>query len=105
MCKYQSRYNFKSYMPANSIKVGIMFYKLTDFATIFVLKFKLYTGFYNSIKETVKNINCHVKLFNYNLYMDNYYNSFKLCKNLPEDKIFCRGNMRIRRSKSSKYST
>ncbi|KAF7693658.1 PiggyBac transposable element-derived protein 4 [Cucumispora dikerogammari] len=37
--------------------------------------------------------------------MDNYYNSFELCENLRQDKIFCCGTMRMRRGKLSEYST
>ncbi|KAF7685604.1 PiggyBac transposable element-derived protein 4 [Cucumispora dikerogammari] len=82
MCKYQERYNFKTYMPAKLIKEGIKFYILAESATSFVLKFKLYTGSYNPIKETVKNLLVDVKPLNHTLYMNNYYNSFELCENL-----------------------
>ncbi|KAF7700493.1 hypothetical protein CDIK_1069 [Cucumispora dikerogammari] len=92
-------------MPAKLIKKGIMFYILTDSLTGFVLKFKLYTGSYNPIKEAVKNLLVYVKVFNHTLYMNNYYNSFELCKNLRQEKIFCCGTMRMRRSEPSEYST
>ncbi|KAF7685399.1 PiggyBac transposable element-derived protein 4, partial [Cucumispora dikerogammari] len=88
MCKYQGRYNFKTYMPAKPIKKSIMFYILADSATGFVLKFKLYTGSYNPIKKAVKNLLVYVKLLKHTLYMNNYYNSFELCENLRQDKIF-----------------
>ncbi|KAF7691487.1 hypothetical protein CDIK_2574 [Cucumispora dikerogammari] len=92
-------------MPAKAIKEDMKFYIIANSATSFVLKFKLYTGSYNPIKKTIKNLSVDVKLLNYTLYMVKDYNSFELCKNLRQDKIFCCDTMRMRQSEPSEYST
>ncbi|KAF7687130.1 PiggyBac transposable element-derived protein 4 [Cucumispora dikerogammari] len=60
MCKYKSRYGFKTYMLAKPIKIEIKFYFLVDSKTSYIINIKLYTEKYSSIKNTVSDL-----LFNY----------------------------------------
>lgn len=103
MCKYQGRYGFKTYMPAKPIKVGIKFYLLADSKTSFICKFKLYSGKYQSIKDTVKELTFNYENKNHKLYMDNYYNSFSLCQELREKNIYTCGTMRMGRGEPKNF--
>ncbi|KAF7693701.1 hypothetical protein CDIK_2165 [Cucumispora dikerogammari] len=79
MCKFQSRYSFKTYNPAKPIKVEMKFFILADSKTSFVCKILLYTEKTVKIKDTVK---CLMKNYTYKkhkLFIDNFYNSFDLC--------------------------
>ncbi|KAF7684922.1 PiggyBac transposable element-derived protein 4, partial [Cucumispora dikerogammari] len=68
-----------------------------------ICNIKLYTGVYQSINDTVK---CLIAPFlhkNHKLYLDNYYNSFKLCEELIKTGVYCCGTMRSNRGEPEEY--
>ncbi|KAF7685115.1 hypothetical protein CDIK_4135 [Cucumispora dikerogammari] len=90
-------------MPAKPIKVGMKYYILADAKTSFICNIKLYTDVYQSINDTVK---CLIAPFlhkNHKLYIDNYYNSFKLCEELIKTGVYCCGTMRSNRGEPEEY--
>ncbi|KAF7687854.1 PiggyBac transposable element-derived protein 4 [Cucumispora dikerogammari] len=104
MCKYQGRFSFKTYMPAKPVKIGMKFYILADSKSGFVINFRLYTGKYFSLKETICGLLTNHIGKNHTLYMDNYYNSVSLAQSLISDKIYCCGTMRMRRGEPEQYT-
>lgn len=104
MCKYKGRYSFKTYMPLKPIKVGMKFYILTDSRTGYVYNFKLYTGKYSSINQTVLDLVSGLSNKNHTLYMDNYYNSYNLCNKLKTEGIYACGTMRMNRGEPDDFA-
>lgn len=103
MCKFQGRYGFKTYMPAKPIKVGMKFFLLADSESAFICQFKLYTGKSSTIKTTVKDLMNNYLHANHKLYMDNFYNSFELCREMRTHGVFCCGTMRSCRGEPEEY--
>jgi hypothetical protein len=103
MCKFKGWYSFKTYMPLKPIKIGMKFYILTDSKTGYVYSFRLYTGNYVPIKNTVYDLLSGLEGKNHTLYMDNYYNSYDLCLVLRKMKIFACGTMRANRGEPNNF--
>ncbi|KAF7686062.1 hypothetical protein CDIK_3189 [Cucumispora dikerogammari] len=79
------------------------YYILSDAKTFFICNIKLYTGVYQTINDTVK---CLISSFlhkNHKLYMDNYYNTFKLFEEEIKTGIYCCGSMRSNRGEPKEY--
>ena len=75
---------------------------LSDSATGYVYKFKIYTGKEDDISHglaysVVTGLMSELKRKGYHLYMDNYYTSPKLVKDLFEDGIYSSGTVRSNR--------
>ncbi|KAF7685692.1 PiggyBac transposable element-derived protein 4 [Cucumispora dikerogammari] len=91
-------------MAAKPVKIGMKFYILSVSKSGFVINFRLYTGKYSCLKNTICGFLTNYIEKNHTLYMDNYYNSASLAQSLISDKIYCCGTIRMRRGKPKQYT-
>ncbi len=63
------------------------FYILTESDTSYVLQFRMYDGIHKSVKDTVNDLIKNYNNLYHRLFMDNYYNSFELNKQLLDKRI------------------
>ena len=100
---YKGKLSFKTYQPDKPDSYGIRLYILTEAESGYVYKFSVYTGQGKTTNEIVSNLTLEVKNQGYHLYMDNFYNSVKLAKELFADKIYVCGTLRIKRGAPKAY--
>lgn len=99
MVLWRGRLVFRQYIKNKKHRYGIKLYMLTTPNGI-VLKFAVYTGVLDDMggKGHAANVVLHLmneKLDNgHSLYMDNFYNSFALAKQLLDRKTNCTGTLR-----------
>ncbi|KAK5648157.1 hypothetical protein RI129_003049 [Pyrocoelia pectoralis] len=107
MMLYRGRLSFRQYIPNKRHKYGIKFYMLTEPDGL-ILKFLIYTGNLADAggKGHAANVVLHLlegKLDQgHCVFMDNYYNSFTLSRQLLERKTHTTGTLRIDRKYSPK---
>lgn len=99
MVLWKGKLAFRQYLPKKKHKYGVKLYMLTE-SDGTVLDFTIYAGANNALSG--KNHMNKVVMFlmrNYlnsghSLYMDNYYNSCTLAKELLNKNTFCTGTIR-----------
>lgn len=102
MILWRGRLIFKQYIKNKRHKYGIKLYMLTEPDGI-ILKFAVYTGVLDDFGGTghAANIVLHLmeeKLdVGHSLFMDNYYNSYRLALQLLDRKTLCSGTLRLDR--------
>lgn len=105
MVLYRGRLVFRQYIKNKRHKYGIKLYVLTESSGL-ILKFAVYTGVTDDLGGTghAANVVLHLMQNNlnkgYSLYMDNFYNSFTLAKQLLEAKTYCSGTLRANRKQN-----
>ncbi|XP_050504786.1 piggyBac transposable element-derived protein 4-like [Diabrotica virgifera virgifera] len=102
MVLHRGRLNFRQYLKNKKHKYGIKLYMLTE-PNGLILKFLVYSGMFDDSggKGHVNKVVLHLLEGKLNVghcvYMDNFYNSFDLAKNLLEFSTYCTGTLRIDR--------
>lgn len=90
---YKGRMLNRVYSPGKKEKWGMRFYILADSVTGFIYNIRI-VGEKTTINETVKDLVKNIKYENRILFMDNFYNSYKLCCDLLDLKIYTLGTLR-----------
>ncbi len=85
------------YNPCKPDKWGLQFRVLTDSKTRYVYRLKFFDKEKHSISEVIKILTSGLEGCNYHLYVDNFYSSFTLARELLERKIYLTGTLRKRR--------
>ncbi|XP_046386123.1 piggyBac transposable element-derived protein 4-like [Ischnura elegans] len=108
MVLWRGRLIFRQYMKGKRHKYGIKIYLLTESSGI-VIRMLVYTG--SADKEVggqghVRNV-VHKLLqgregFGHSVYLDNYYNSVQLSRELLGKEIYCTGTLRVNRAGNPK---
>lgn len=102
MMLWRGRLHFRQYIKGKKHKYGIKLYILTEPNSL-ALKTLVYTGKHDELggkghASNVVNYLMNEKLHNgHSLYMDNYYNSHNLSKNLLRKKTYTTGTLRSNR--------
>lgn len=110
MVLFRGRLIFKQYIKNKKHKYGFKLYMLTNPRGI-VQKFAVYTGMLDDLggKGHSQKIVMHLLEDRLNLghhvYMDNYYNSFDLARNLLDKKTHCTGTLRSNRKNTPQAVT
>ena len=94
---YKGRLSIKIYSPQKPDKYGVKFYFLCEAASGYVYSFKVYRGISQTLKEIVYNLLSGLFGQGYHVYMDNYYNSVNIARDLYADKVHCTGTLRLPR--------
>lgn len=93
---FKGRSSFKVFNPAKPTKWGLKIYMLAESKTGFLLNMRIC-----SISSTLTDITLEMmnnyKNLGHKLYMDNFYNSFKLCSRFKEIGVQVCGTLRERR--------
>ena len=97
MLPWKGRLRFKVYNPAKPTKYGIKFYIIAEARSGYVSYFEAYSGTYTSTRDTVFSLIGDLRGKGYQLYMDNYYNSVALSKELYDNGIHTCGTLRLAR--------
>lgn len=105
MLLWRGRLSFRQYIKNKKHKYGIKFYLLTESSGI-VLNMLIYTGALDDLggRGHAANVVLHL-MRNYwdkghSLYMDNYYNSVTLARQLLEKNTYCTGTLRVGRKET-----
>lgn len=102
MVLWRGRLTFRQYIKNKRHKYGIKLYMLTTFEGI-IVKFMVYTGMLDDCggkghtEKVVMNLLGGMMDVGHSLYMDNYYNSYELAKQLAARKTHCTGTLRSNR--------
>ncbi|KAG0437452.1 PiggyBac transposable element-derived protein 4 [Dictyocoela muelleri] len=96
MMPFKGKMKNRVYCPMKPDKWGMKFYILAESVTGFVFNLRI-VGIKSTIEETVIDLCKSITEKNRKLYMDNYYNSVSLSKNLLEKKIYTTGTLRLNR--------
>ena len=102
MLLWRGRLKFRCFSPLKPVKYGLKSYILADSNTGYCYSIKPYDGKYEgkpktSLRKTVDFLLDDLKGCGYKLYMDNYYNSIKMCKHLLRLKTHVCGTLRKHR--------
>ena len=97
MLPWKGKLRFKVYNPAKPTKYGIKFYIIAEARSGYVSFFEAYSGTYSSTRDTVFSLLGDLKGCGYHVYMDNYYNSVALSKELYGEGIHTCGTLRLPR--------
>ncbi|CAH1966167.1 unnamed protein product [Acanthoscelides obtectus] len=98
---------FRQYIKNKKHKYGIKFYLLTECDGT-ILKIQIYCGVFDDLGGKGHAANVVLNLLDnycnngYSVYMDNFYNSVSLARQLLENKIFCTGTLRAGRKDTPK---
>ena len=98
----KARISFLQYLPKKPTKWGVKVWVLSDSATGYIHKFKIYTGKDDAITHGLAysvftELMSELKNKGYHLYMENYYTSPKLVNDLFKDGIYTSGTVRSNR--------
>lgn len=102
MLLYRGRLSFRQYIKNKKHKYGIKFYILTE-SNGTILKLQIYTGITNDCGGTGHSANVVLHLMKdhfengHSLYMDNFYNSVTLSRQLLNRGTHCTGTLRMGR--------
>nr|XP_033320948.1 piggyBac transposable element-derived protein 4-like [Megalopta genalis] len=110
---WRGRQNFQVYNPFKITKYGILIRMLCESSTGYVCNFDIYSGTKNSLESTIWGLVSNISNMWYHIYMDNYYNSVEIAKQLLLKKIKVCGTIRankglplcLRKSKLSVFET
>ena len=102
MIKFQGRSSSKQYMPMKPIKRGIKVWVLGDSTNGYFSRFDVYTGRQENREvglgeHVVKKLTDNIKHKNHHVYVDNFFTSAKLLKDLERDGIYGCGTARKNR--------
>lgn len=100
MIPWKGRLLFKTYNPSKIIKYGILCRMVCESATAYIANFKIYSGVYSKLEDTVKYLLAPFKGLWHHIYMDNFYNSLSLALKLIKDKFRMCGTIRLNRGLS-----
>ncbi|CAH1995710.1 unnamed protein product [Acanthoscelides obtectus] len=107
MLLWRGRLLFRQYIKNKKHKYGIKFYLLTECDGT-ILKIQIYCGVFDDLGGKGHAANVVLNLLDnycnngYSVYMDNFYNSVSLARQLLENKIFCTGTLRAGRKDTPK---
>ena len=79
---WRGRLAFRTYNPQKPTKYGLKSFLLADSSTGYGYDLKPYVGEKSPLGPTVETLLGNLKNKGYHLYMDNYYNSVKMCARL-----------------------
>ncbi|KAG0438920.1 PiggyBac transposable element-derived protein 4 [Dictyocoela muelleri] len=96
MMAYKGKIKNRVYSPYKPDKWGMKFYILAESNTGFICNLRV-VGEKTSLEETVVSLCKKISGEYRRLFMDNFYNSFKLTKILHSNKIYTTGTLRNRR--------
>ena len=94
---YKGRLAIKTYNPMKPDKYGVKFYYLCEAVSGYVYSFSVYRGISQSLHDTVFGLLGGLMGQGYHVYMDNYYNSVDLARDLYREKVHCTGTLRLTR--------
>ena len=97
MLLWRGRLSFRVYNPAKPIKYGVKSYALADSPTGYCWNLLPYCGVSSSIADTVTALLDRLLDHGHRLYMDNFYNSVGLSKQLLDRKTVVCGTLRSNR--------
>jgi hypothetical protein len=110
MVLWRGRLSFRQYIPNKRHKYGVKFYMLTEPSGI-IIKFLIYTGALGDFGGVGHAANVvlhllHEKLdVGHAIYMENFYNSYNLAKQLLDRKTYSTGTLRVNRKNTPKQVT
>nr|XP_031830867.1 piggyBac transposable element-derived protein 4-like [Nomia melanderi]XP_031830868.1 piggyBac transposable element-derived protein 4-like [Nomia melanderi]XP_031830869.1 piggyBac transposable element-derived protein 4-like [Nomia melanderi] len=93
---WRGRLNFQVYNPFKITKYGILIRMLCESSTGYVCNFDIYSDT-KSLESTISALVSNVSNMWYHIYMDNYYNSVEIAKQLLLKKIKVCGTIRANR--------
>ncbi len=96
MMPFKGRMKNRVYSPIKPYKWGMKFYVLAESTTGYILNLRI-VGEQSSINDTVLSLCNNLEGKYRKLFMENFYNSYKLTQLLYERKIYCTGTLRHRR--------
>lgn len=94
---FKGKLHMRVYNPDKPDTYGINFYILGEAKTGYVLDFKVYTGEPNTTRDIVFTLMEKHLHKGYHLYMDNYYNSVAITKELFDNGTHSCGTLRLNR--------
>ena len=92
MMLYKGQLSIKVYNPKKPKKYGVKFFFVTESNTGYVIDF-IYSGVFNTLRDTVFDLVDHFRNQGYHLFMDNYYNSVFLAQELFDGGIHVSGTL------------
>ncbi|KAG0436652.1 PiggyBac transposable element-derived protein 4 [Dictyocoela muelleri] len=96
MLPFKGKTKNRVYSPMKLDKWGMKFYILAESSTGFVYNLRI-VGEQSSIEDTVIALCNNLVADHRKIFMDNYYNSYKLCNTLLYNKIYSTGTLRHKR--------
>ena len=105
MLLWRGRLSFRVYNPQKPIKYGIKSYVLCDSHTGYCYNLKPYSGDAGMLGDTVVSLLDRLKGQGYRLYMDNFYNSVRLCERLLDLNTHVCGTLRKHRGEPPEIGT
>ena len=78
-------------------KYGVKFYFLCEAVSGYVCNFSVYRGVSQSLHDVVFGLLGGLMGKGYHVYMDNFYNSVTLAKELYAERVHCTGTLRLQR--------
>jgi Transposase IS4 len=96
MMAYKGKTRNRVYCPFKPDKWGIKFYIIAESSTSYVYNLRI-VGVHSSLDSTVNELCANLCNANRVLFMDNFYNSFKLSEALLDKGIYICGTLRDRR--------
>lgn len=94
---WRGRLSFKTYNPNKPDKYGIKGYIVSESVTGYVWRYQVYHGEGRKLVEIVQSLLEPARGKGHSVYMDNYYNSVKLCQILKDQGIDSVGTVRANR--------
>lgn len=94
---WRGRLSFKTYNPNKPDKYGVKGYIVADGVSGYVWRYQVYHGDGRKLIEIVESLLEPARGLGHSVYMDNYYNSVKLCQKLKEQGIDSVGTLRANR--------
>jgi len=101
MMSFQGRTKYLQYAPRKPIKWGIKAFTMADSQIKYMLRFRIYKGKseekeYSISEEILKSITPYIENKNHILYLDSFFSSPKIFKNLKDHGINCIGMVNIK---------
>ncbi|XP_068171293.1 piggyBac transposable element-derived protein 4-like [Antennarius striatus] len=97
MLQWRGRLNFRVYNPQKPVKYGIKSYILCDSRTGYCYNMLPYVGQPSTLPDIVFSLLDRLTEQGYTIFMDNFYNSVKLCEQLCKKKTNVCGTLRKNR--------
>ncbi len=104
MMSWRGRLGFRVYNPKKPVKYGVKSYILTDSVNSYCWNLKPYCGVGNTLKDTVLELLDNLINKGFNLFMDNFYNSFGMSERLLELGTHTCGTLRVDRGEPKAIS-
>nr|XP_039258488.1 piggyBac transposable element-derived protein 4-like [Styela clava] len=103
MIPFKGKLSFRQFIPSKRVRFGIKVWVLAESKTGYVSKFQVYTGRDQRVQEVglaSRVVDDLIEPFlgkGYHLYVDNFYTSPDLFRNLYEEKTYACGTLRLTR--------